>query len=355
MAEKRKSTASWISKQYETTSVNVSVSLSTSVPIDETMPSSICSSIQCGTGSLIFSAFDDSVRDPDFNIQQALEVLSSRSHLSTVFENSVIENSTAVRAQPFYTFRQHSTKRTSGKPTVGQHLEIQPTSEGNFDENNDTFLNVIIHKESNCDPELNVQTVLEGCSSRNHVSIMPTFENSTVGDMLEISSPTFTSVEHIPLKTMSINVKHLECMSFENNTMSVTKTTSSSASGQEASVSGVSFFKRRSLSGDCKKVYDKTLFCTFCSKAIHSKISCHLLTVHKDEVRVTKLLFLPKKSLKRIRGLEILENEGNFKHNAVVLRTGNGMLVVGRRKVCERQSSNPLDYLPCQLCKKYIF
>ena len=44
---------------------------------------------------------------------------------------------------------------------------------------------------------------------------MPTFENSTVGDMLEISSSTFTSVEHIPMKTLPRNVKHLDNMSFE--------------------------------------------------------------------------------------------------------------------------------------------
>ena len=49
----------------------------------------------------------------------------------------LFENSSAVLAQPFYTFRQLSTKRTSGKLTVGQNFEIQTTSEGNFDENND--------------------------------------------------------------------------------------------------------------------------------------------------------------------------------------------------------------------------
>ena len=70
--------------------VNVSVSLSTLALIDETVPSSTCSSIHFGTGSLIFNAFDDSVCDPDFNIQQALKVVNSRSHVGTVFENSVI-------------------------------------------------------------------------------------------------------------------------------------------------------------------------------------------------------------------------------------------------------------------------
>lgn len=101
----------------------------------------------------------------------------------------------------------------------------------------------------------------------------------------------------------------------------------------------------------CKQIYDKQNYCTFCSKNIKSKISRHILT-HKLEPKVMKILSLPKKSKERKVELELLANEGNFKHNLEVLKKKEGLLVVARRD--SQSHHNPNDFLPCEYCKKFI-
>lgn len=80
----------------------------------------------------------------------------------------------------------------------------------------------------------------------------------------------------------------------------------------------------------CKQIYDKQNYCTFCSKSIKSKISRQILT-HNLQPKVMKILSLPKRSEERKIELELLANEGNFKHNLEVLRKKEGFLVVARR------------------------
>ncbi|XP_061164923.1 uncharacterized protein LOC133173868 [Saccostrea echinata] len=94
----------------------------------------------------------------------------------------------------------------------------------------------------------------------------------------------------------------------------------------------------------CKQTYDKQNYCTFCSKNIKSKISRHILT-HKLEPKVMKILSLPKRSEERKVELELLANEGNFKHNLEVLKKKEGLLVVARRE--SQLQHNPMDFLPC--------
>jgi hypothetical protein len=115
----------------------------------------------------------------------------------------------------------------------------------------------------------------------------------------------------------------------------------------------VTLFAKHSVQEGCKQVYDKVNFCTFCKKGIKSKISRHLLTVHKDQTY--NIAQLPKRSLDRMLELELLANEGNFKHNTNVLRTGRGQLVVARRNSCSFQETHePTHYLPCEFCKRFI-
>ena len=83
--------------------------------------------------------------------------------------------------------------------------------------------------------------------------------------------------------------------------------------------------KRKPAEGS-KTAYDKKNFCTFCGKC-STKISRHLLSVHKDEMRVRPILFLEKRSTERMVNLELLANEGNFKHNMEVISKGSGFLV----------------------------
>lgn len=107
----------------------------------------------------------------------------------------------------------------------------------------------------------------------------------------------------------------------------------------------------------CKKRYDKVNYCTFCLKEIKGKISRHLLcNKHKDCLRSSEIRLLPKKSKERVAKLEILANEGNFKHNVQVLKEEKGELVVGRRSNTDDNSTvrHPKDYLPCEYCLKFV-
>ena len=109
--------------------------------------------------------------------------------------------------------------------------------------------------------------------------------------------------------------------------------------------------KRKPAEGS-KTAYDKKNFCTFCGKC-STKISRHLLSVHKDEMRVRPILFLEKRSTERMVNLELLANEGNFKHNMEVISKGSGFLVVARRSEY-MDFLEYHDFFPCEFCKKFI-
>ena len=114
----------------------------------------------------------------------------------------------------------------------------------------------------------------------------------------------------------------------------------------------VQLFKKGEVKMGCKQVYDKQNYCTFCGTCIKSKIARHLLTVHRSEARVMDIICLPKRSKERLKKLELLANEGNFKHNTQVLKSGNGFLVVARRN--SDNEHNPGDFLPCEYCRKFV-
>ena len=50
--------------------------------------------------------------------------------------------------------------------------------------------------------------------------------------------------------------------------------------------------------------------------------------------------------------LEMLGNEGNFKHNSSVIKSGEGKIMIAKR---DKNAHNLTDYLPCQYCKKFLF
>lgn len=124
------------------------------------------------------------------------------------------------------------------------------------------------------------------------------------------------------------------------------------SNGKENGLSRFGLLPKKSKKVGCKQVYDKVNYCTYCEKAISSKISRHLLTVHKSETRVRDILCLSKRSKPRMLKLEELANEGNFKHNLEVLRKKEGYFVVGRRENKVREYHG--NYLPCDMCKKFI-
>ena len=84
-------------------------------------------------------------------------------------------------------------------------------------------------------------------------------------------------------------------------------------------------FRSRTRTDGHKLVYDKCHFCTFCGTKIVSKISSHLVTVHKDKEAIKSISDLPPKgSRQRNLLLQTLVNEDNFKDNTSVTRRGEG-------------------------------
>lgn len=143
---------------------------------------------------------------------------------------------------------------------------------------------------------------------------------------------------------------YVVCAAVANECITNTNTKPHFAAGKaKSSAKGVSLFHKKARKPDCKQVYDKTHFCTFCSAAIRNSISKHLLSVHVHEPAVQEILFLTKRSAQRRLMIQKLVNEGNFKHNISVLKDGNGQLVVGRR--CAYVSAS--DYTACEFCKKF--
>ena len=81
-------------------------------------------------------------------------------------------------------------------------------------------------------------------------------------------------------------------------------------------------------------------------------MSSHLFKAHKKCKRVTELLKLSKESRERFVKLQILVNEGNFKHNLKVLKDGVGYLVVRKRD--RKFDMKPSDVYPCKFCKSLV-
>lgn len=108
--------------------------------------------------------------------------------------------------------------------------------------------------------------------------------------------------------------------------------------------------RRKKVATNCKQVYDKSSYCTYCSKMISSKISRHLL-IHKGEKEIADILLLPKRSRERMMRLQQLANEGNFKHNTSVLASGRGHPVVGRRSAAPHIDAR--KFLSCEFCHKF--
>jgi len=84
--------------------------------------------------------------------------------------------------------------------------------------------------------------------------------------------------------------------------------------------------------------------CNYCSELVF-EYARHLTTMHSAEIEVAAILAKPKG--KRNDNFEKLRNVGNFKHNAEVLLSGKGMLIVRRRS---NRIRPPNEYLPCTHC-----
>jgi hypothetical protein len=113
----------------------------------------------------------------------------------------------------------------------------------------------------------------------------------------------------------------------------------------------ISLQPKKNPKSGCRRSYDKRHYCIFCKKPICSKISRHLLSVHKHEQRIVQILELPKGCPERTKLLRLITNEGNFEHNVSTLKDGRGNIVVGRRGSTTNTAAS--EYTVCSFCKKW--
>ena len=101
-----------------------------------------------------------------------------------------------------------------------------------------------------------------------------------------------------------------------------------------------------------KRRYDKKNSCFYCTSML-SKIGRHILTVHKDEEEVSRILATTKnKSRERKIELELLRKKGNFHHNMKVRKVGGTMQISRRPSSIENASH--AEYLPCRNCLTFV-
>ncbi|KAM4578505.1 uncharacterized protein V3H82_007926 [Fundulus diaphanus] len=94
------------------------------------------------------------------------------------------------------------------------------------------------------------------------------------------------------------------------------------------------------------RCYGKLNYCLFCARPL-TKMARHLTRVHSDRVEVAVAFQHPANSKERKDIWQKLINEGNFKHNRDVLKTGKGQLAVRMRRSLP---SKPIDFVHCIYC-----
>ncbi|KAK9976624.1 hypothetical protein ABG768_021829, partial [Culter alburnus] len=103
---------------------------------------------------------------------------------------------------------------------------------------------------------------------------------------------------------------------------------------------------KRSITKDGARVWDKVHYCVFCEKA-QLKIARHLQRKHSMERDVAYAFSFPVGSKQRKILIEGLRNKGDWQHNRMVFKEGNGEIVVWKRP---SKKADIESYLPCQHC-----
>lgn len=104
----------------------------------------------------------------------------------------------------------------------------------------------------------------------------------------------------------------------------------------------------QALSRDNRKKYrwDKQHNCKFCHKMV-LKMSTHLIDCHYDKKEVKNILEMTKGSKERRRAFIALQNQGDFRYNMEVLRSGKGTVIPKYRT----RSKKIENLLACRYCK----
>ncbi|KAM4745267.1 uncharacterized protein FYW61_011665 isoform 2-T2 [Anableps anableps] len=90
----------------------------------------------------------------------------------------------------------------------------------------------------------------------------------------------------------------------------------------------------------------KRNYCFFCARPV-TKMARHLTSIHSDRVEVAVAFQYPANSMERRKIWQKLINDGNFKHNKDVLKTGKGQLAVRVRPSNPRKAT---DFVHCIYC-----
>jgi len=185
--------------------------------------------------------------------------------------------------------------------------------------------------------------------SNANMALMTTDETNSNLCVLVIDN---NEVSVLPITTDSVPVCTLQ--SHDGSTHILYESSHSAAACTSGSQNDISFCPMKAIKPGCKKVYGRCNFCIFCKKCLRGKISQHLLNVHKQEPSVTEINLLPKGSAKRRQLIAKLTNEGNFNHNATVLKSGKGHVVTAwRSRKNTTKVQNVMQYIPCEYCKKF--
>ena len=183
--------------------------------------------------------------------------------------------------------------------------------------------------------------------SNANMALMTTDETNSNLCVLVIDN---NEVSVLPITTDSVPVCTLQ--SHDGSTHILYESSHSAAACTSGSQNDISFCPMKAIKPGCKKVYGRCNFCIFCKKCLRGKISQHLLNVHKQEPSVTEINLLPKGSAKRRQLIAKLTNEGNFNHNATVLKSGKGHVVTAwRSRKNTTKVQNVMQYIPCEYCK----
>ena len=101
-----------------------------------------------------------------------------------------------------------------------------------------------------------------------------------------------------------------------------------------------------------KRVWAKKLSCIYCCE-LQSNLRRHLFRKHANEHEVLKVMSFAKNSEARKKGLEKLQNLGDFYHNARVIEKREGEFLVFKRPSNDKKVFYK-EYVPCVFCKCYI-
>lgn len=96
-----------------------------------------------------------------------------------------------------------------------------------------------------------------------------------------------------------------------------------------------------------KKESCKKHFCLYCKMAF-TQLTKHLERKHAEEIDVTHAVHFPKGSKVRQTLLDQIRNKGDYEHNCLVLKSGEGEIVT--KKQVKNPSISVRDFLPCQHC-----